>query len=90
MSTGGSFSKKALRSNFGVVYGYVLVSGSTCWHSSVRSEYADDTVGLKDRIMHYELISSVLLSLIPYSFDDCDTAVEYVQNSTFLEYSHVD
>ena len=40
--------------------------------------------------MHHEFFSSVLLSLIPYSFDDCDTAIEYVHNSKFLEYSHVD
>lgn len=30
--------------------------------------------------MHYKFVSSVLLSLISYSFDDCDTPIEYVHN----------
>lgn len=72
-----------------MVYGHFLVSGSMCWHSSLRSKYADDTVAYKDRIMHYEFVSSVLLSLIPYSFDDCDSAIEYVHNSKCLEQSHI-
>ena len=80
MSTWGSFSKKAFRSTFGVVYGHFLVGGSMCWRSSLLGEYADDIVGKKDWIMHHEFVSSVLLSLISHSFDDCDSAVEYVHN----------
>lgn len=56
-----------------------------CWHSYLRGEYADDSFRFKDRIMHHEFVSSVLLSLIPYSFDDCDSAVEYVHNIKLFE-----
>lgn len=56
-----------------------------CWRLNLRNIYADGTVGFKDRTMHYQFLSSILLSLVPYGLDDCDTAIEYAHNFQLRE-----
>lgn len=56
-----------------------------CWRLNLRNIYADGTVGFKDRTMHYEFVSCILLSLVPYGLDDCDTAIEYVHKFELRE-----
>lgn len=56
-----------------------------CGPLNLRSTHADGTIGFKDRTVHYELVSSLLLSLIPYGFDDCDTTIECVHHAEFCE-----
>ena len=77
MSTRRPFSKKTFRSHFGLVHGYFLVNGLICcWRLTFRGTYADGIVGFKDRAMHYEIIFSVLLLLLSYGLDDCDSATK--------------
>lgn len=76
MSIRRCLPKKAFCSSSGVVHGYFLVTRSAYWCLMLRRTYANGIAGFKDRVMRYELISSVLLLLLSYSLDDCDSAIE--------------
>lgn len=70
-----------------MVYGYCLVSSHLWAFESVHRICADDTFVLKDWAMHNEFVFSVLLSLLSYGFDDCNTADKYVYASLLAEIS---